>query len=192
MLLDGPTDFNTPSRERERTVARRLRRRTPSRRDIWHLDEVVVTISGRKHWLWRAVDQDGYVLDEIVQMRRGTKAAKRLLTRLLKKQGCPPRRMSTDKLGSYTAAPASDLTEDRASLAHGSEQSSRKFTSAAAPTRVVDPGFRSPGRLQRFTSVFSAVRNLFVPPRSRRSALTTRMHRLAAMTEWKSAACVPV
>ena len=47
--------------------ARRLRRKTPSRRDIWHLDEVVVTIAGQKHWLWRAVDQDGYVLDEIVQ-----------------------------------------------------------------------------------------------------------------------------
>jgi putative transposase len=47
--------------------ARRLRRKAPSRRDIWHLDEVVVTIAGQKHWLWRAVDQDGYVLDEIVQ-----------------------------------------------------------------------------------------------------------------------------
>src|SRR3954452_6832498 len=84
--------------------ARRLRRKTPSRRDIWHLDEVVVTISGQKHWLWRAVDQDGYVLDEVVQTRRDTTAAKRLLRRLLKKQGCPPRRMITDKLGSYAAA----------------------------------------------------------------------------------------
>ncbi len=84
--------------------ARRLRRKTPSPRDIWHLDEVVVMIAGRKHWLWRAVDQDGYVLDEIVQTRRDTKAAKRLLKRLLKKQGCPPRRMITDKLGSYAAA----------------------------------------------------------------------------------------
>ncbi|GEO15347.1 hypothetical protein MAE02_30430 [Microvirga aerophila] len=84
--------------------ARRLRRKAPSRRDIWHLDEVVVTISGQKHWLWRAVDQDGYVLDEIVQTRRDTKAAKRLLKRLLRKQGCPPRRMITDKLGSYAAA----------------------------------------------------------------------------------------
>jgi putative transposase len=84
--------------------ARRLRRKTPNRRDIWHLDEVVVTISGQKHWLWRAVDQDGYVLDEIVQSRRDTKAAKRLLRRLLRKQGCPPRRMITDKLGSYAAA----------------------------------------------------------------------------------------
>jgi putative transposase len=84
--------------------AHRLKRKAPSRRDIWHLDEVVITIAGKKHWLWRAVDQDGYVLDEIVQTRRNTKAAKRLLTRLLKKQGCPPRRMITDKLGSYTAA----------------------------------------------------------------------------------------
>jgi putative transposase len=84
--------------------ARRLRRKTPSRRDIWHLDEVVITIAGQKHWLWRAVDQDGHVLDETVQTRRDTKAAKRLLRRLLKKQGCPPRRMITDKLGSYATA----------------------------------------------------------------------------------------
>ena len=61
--------------------------RKPSGNDVWHLDEVVITIAGRKHWLWRAVDQDGHVLDEIVQNRRDTKAAKRLLTRLLKKQG---------------------------------------------------------------------------------------------------------
>jgi putative transposase len=84
--------------------ARHLRRKTPSRRDVWHLDEVVVTIAGQKHWLWRAVDQAGYVLDEIVQSRRDAKAAKRLLRRLLIKQGCPPHRMITDKLGSYAAA----------------------------------------------------------------------------------------
>ena len=87
-----------------RNYARRLKRKRASRRDIWHLDEVVVTIGGKQHWLWRAVDQEGYILDEIVQTRRDTNAAKRLLTRLLKKQGCPPRRMITDKLGSYAAA----------------------------------------------------------------------------------------
>ncbi len=64
----------------------------------------MVTIAGQKHWLWRAVDQDGYVLDEIVQTRRDTQAAKRLLKRLLKKQGRPSKRMITDKLGSYAAA----------------------------------------------------------------------------------------
>jgi putative transposase len=84
--------------------AHRLRLKRPNCRDIWHLNEVVVTISGQKHWLRWAVDQDGYVLDEIVQSRRDTKAAKRLLKRLLKKQGCPRWRMITNKLGSYAAA----------------------------------------------------------------------------------------
>ena len=64
----------------------------------------MVTIAGQKHWLWRAVDQDGYVLDEIVQRRRDTKAAKRLLKRLLEKQGVAPKRIITDKLASNGAA----------------------------------------------------------------------------------------
>jgi putative transposase len=64
----------------------------------------VISIAGRKYWLLRAVDQDGYVLDEIVQSRRDTKAAKRLLIRPLKKQGIPPKRIITDKLRSYGAA----------------------------------------------------------------------------------------
>ena len=84
--------------------ARRLHRKKPNGSDVWHLDEVVITIADRKHWLWRAVDHDGYVLDEIVQPRRDTKAARRLLTRLLKKQGIAPKRMITDKLRSYGAA----------------------------------------------------------------------------------------
>jgi len=63
-----------------------------------------VLIGGRRHWLWRAVDQDGYVLDEILQSRRNTKAAKRLLIRLMKKQGQVPKRIVTDKLRSYGAA----------------------------------------------------------------------------------------
>lgn len=52
--------------------AKRLRRKKPSPKDIWHLNEAVISIGGRKHWLWRSVDQDGYVLDEIVQIRRNT------------------------------------------------------------------------------------------------------------------------
>jgi putative transposase len=82
----------------------RLRRKRPPRNDIWHLDVLVVSIAGRKHFLWRAVDHDGYVLDEIVENRRNTKAAQRLLKRLLKKQGLAPKRMITDKLRSYGAA----------------------------------------------------------------------------------------
>jgi len=170
--------------------ARRLRRKTPSRRDVWHLDEVVITIAGRKHWLWRAVDQDGYVLDEIVQTRRDTKAAKRLLKRLLKKQGCLPRRMITDKLGSYTAARRQIIP----SVDHRSHKGlNNRAENSHLPLRRREQmmqGFRSPGGLQRFTSVFSAVRNLSVPPRSRRSALATHLHRLNAMAGWKSAAGV--
>ena len=72
--------------------------------DKWHLDEVVISIAGRKHWLWRAVDQHGVVLDMLVQSRRNTKAAKRLLRKLLRRQGMTPRVMITDKLASYAAA----------------------------------------------------------------------------------------
>jgi putative transposase len=170
--------------------ARRLRRKTPSRRDIWHLDEVVITISGQKHWLWRAVDQDGYVLDEVIQSRRDTKAAKRLLKRLLRKQGCPPRRMITDKLGSYAAAQRQVMPE----VEHRSHKGlNNRAENSHLPFRRrerVMQGFQSPRYLQRFVDVFSAVRNLFVPSRFGRSAPAMRLHRLSAMAEWKAAAGV--
>src|SRR3954464_4579408 len=81
-----------------------IRRPLPRPGDTWHLDEVVITIAGQKHWLWRAVDQDGIVLDVLVQSRRDQRAAKRLLRRLLKRQCRAPRVMITDKLASYGAA----------------------------------------------------------------------------------------
>jgi putative transposase len=87
-----------------REIANGIRRRAPRRGDKWHLDEVVLKIAGRKQYLWRAVDQDGFVLEVLVQSRRDTKAAKRLLRKLLKKQGRAPRVMMTDKLKSYGAA----------------------------------------------------------------------------------------
>src|ERR671912_2700413 len=67
--------------------ANQVRRRLPAAGDKWHLDEVVITIAGKKHWLWHAVDQDGIVLDILVQSRRDKRAAKRLLRKLLRKQG---------------------------------------------------------------------------------------------------------
>src|SRR5881396_2543543 len=82
--------------------ANEIRRRLPRAGDKWHLDEVQIRIAGEKHWLWRAVDQDGVVLDVLVQSRRDKKAAKRLLRKLLKKQGRAPRVMITDKLVSYS------------------------------------------------------------------------------------------
>src|ERR687884_856030 len=84
--------------------ANEIRRRLPRAGDKWHLDEVVITVAGTKHWLWRAVDQHGLVLDVLVQSRRDAKAAKRLLRKLLKRQRRAPRVMITDKLASYPAA----------------------------------------------------------------------------------------
>ncbi|TAU46483.1 IS6 family transposase (plasmid) [Rhizobium ruizarguesonis] len=166
--------------------AKQLRRKKPSRKDIWHLDEVVISIGGQKHWLWRAVDQDGYVLDEIVQTRRDTKAAKRLLVRLLKKQGLSPKRIITDKLRSYGAAKRDVMP----AVEHRSHKGlNNRAENSHVPLRKRErmmQGFRSVGGLQRFISVFSAVRNLFVAPHQRHPALATHIHRIRAMAQWKA------
>ena len=88
-----------------RQFAKYIRSRSSrSSGDKWHLDEAVVVIRGQRHWLWRAVDQDGFVLDVLVQSCRNAKAARRLMRKLLKRQESSPRVMITDKLGSYGAA----------------------------------------------------------------------------------------
>src|ERR687883_954336 len=84
--------------------ASQIRRRLPCPGDKWHLDEVAIKIAGVQHWLWRAVDQTGVVLDVLVQSRRDKRAAKRLLRKLLKRQCRAPRVMITGKLASYAAA----------------------------------------------------------------------------------------
>lgn len=90
-----------------RKLAHHLRRRSRGNfADKWHLDEIVVSIKGKKYWLWRAVDANGYVLDALLQSRRNKKAAVRLMRKLLKSQGLTPRVMVTDKLRSYCAAKA--------------------------------------------------------------------------------------
>ena len=77
-------------------IARNLRqtRSTPS--DHWHLDEMVIVIRGKRHWLWRAVDNEGEVLDFLVQPKRNARAALKLIRKLLKKQGWPPTQIVTD------------------------------------------------------------------------------------------------
>jgi putative transposase len=77
--------------------ADKIRQRAPARSDKWHMDEVVVSIAGEQRWLWRAVDQKGFVLDVLVQRRRDAQAARRLMKRLLKSANTPPRVMTTDK-----------------------------------------------------------------------------------------------
>src|SRR3954449_9140104 len=83
--------------------ARNLRRARPRPADTWHLDEMVVSVQGRRMYLWRAVAAEGEVLDLLVQPRRDKTAAVRLLRKLIKKQGCAPTVLVTDKLRSYAA-----------------------------------------------------------------------------------------
>ncbi len=85
-------------------IARRLRRCRPRPSNRWHLNEMVVRIAGERMYLWRAVDHEGEVLDMLVQRRRDTPAALRLMRKLLKKQGFAPKLLVTDKLRSYASA----------------------------------------------------------------------------------------
>ena len=85
-------------------IARRLRRCRPRPSDRWHLDEMVVRIDGKRMYLWRAVDHEGEVLYMLVQRRRDSRAASRLMRKLLKKQGFAPKLLVTDKLRSYGSA----------------------------------------------------------------------------------------
>ena len=84
--------------------AKEIRRRQPRPGDTWFLDEVFITIGGRRHYLWRAVDQEGDVLDILVQKHRDKRAAKRFFRKLLKGLCHAPRRIVTDKLRSYGSA----------------------------------------------------------------------------------------
>ncbi len=84
--------------------AKRIKSRSENPSPIWHLDEVYTKINGKMVYLWRAVDDEGTVLDIVVQRRRNTKAAMRLLRKLLRNQGIKPKQIVTDRLGSYGAA----------------------------------------------------------------------------------------
>jgi putative transposase len=144
--------------------ANQIRRRIPAVGDKWHLDEVVITIAGEKHWLWRAVDQHGIVLDVLVQSRHNAKAAKRLLRKLLKKQRIAPRVMITDKLASYGAA----KREIMPSVEHRQHRGlNNRAENSHQPTRRrerVMKRFKSAGQAQRFLSVHDQVANLFRRP----------------------------
>jgi putative transposase len=120
--------------------ARRLKRKAPTRHDVWHLDEVVISINGEKRYLWRAVDQEGYVLDEIVQIHRNTKAAQRLLTRLLRKQGRPPKRIVTDKLASYGTARRKIMPKVEHRSHKGLNNRAGEFPCSHPETRMDDAG----------------------------------------------------
>jgi putative transposase len=143
------------------TFANQIRRRLPRVGDKWHLDEVVIEIGGKAHWLWRAVDQHGIVLDVLVQSRRDAKAAKRLLRKLLKRQGRAPRVMITDKLASYPAA-KKDLMPGVAHRRH--KGLNNRAENSHQPTRRRErqmKRFKSSGKAQRFLSAHDPIHNLF-------------------------------
>jgi putative transposase len=169
-------------------IARNLRRRQTRPGDIWYLDEVVVKCAGEKFWLWRAVDQYGTVLEEILQKRRDKWAARRVLVALMKRYGFAPKRIITDKLRSYSAAKA-DVAPG---LDHWSHNGlNNRAENSHLPFRERErtmEGHRSPGALQRFVSMRSATRNCFSVPSRRRGAQTIRYHRLEAFDAWNIAA----
>ena len=164
--------------------ANQIRRRLPRPGDKWHLDEVVLKIAGVKHWLWRAVDQSGVVLDVLVQRRRDKQAAKRLLRKLLKRQMRPPRVMITDKLGSYGAA----KREIMPGVEHRQHKGlNNRAENSHQPTRRRErqmKRFKSAGQAQRFLSAHDQINNLFHLRRDHLPASEYRAARERAFEMW--------
>ena len=164
--------------------ANHIRRRMPAPGDKWHLDEVAAKIAGKKHWLWRAVDRDGIVLDILVQSRRDKAAAKRLLRKLLKKQMRPPRVMITDKLPSYGAA----KKEIMPGVEHRKHKGlNNRAENSHQPTRRRErqmKRYKSPRHAQRFLSAHDGINNLFHLRRHRLPAAQYRAARAQAFQAW--------
>src|SRR3954451_11000424 len=164
--------------------ANQIRRRLPCAGDKWHLDEVVIKIAGVKHWLWRAVDQTGMVLDVLVQSRRDKQAAKRLLRTLLKKQMRPPRVMITDKLASYGAAKREIMPR----VEHRQHKGlNNRAENSHQPTRRRERQmklFKSAGQAQRFLSAHDQINNLFRLRRDHLPADQYRAARTQAFQTW--------
>jgi transposase-like protein len=168
-------------------IARRLRQRRPQPSRRWHLDEMVVRIASRRMYLWRAVDDEGEILDMLVQRRRDTRAALRLMRKLLKKQGFAPKLLVTDKLRSYSSA----FRHLRLTCPH--QQGLRKNNRAENSHQVVRrqerkmQRFKSARSAQRFLSIHAAVHNTFNVQRHLVSRSTLRKLRAEATRQWKGA-----
>ena len=175
------------------TYAKRIKSRSEPPSPVWHLDEVYTNINGKMVYLWRAVDDEGTVLDVVIQYRRNTKAATRLLRKLLRNQGIKPKRIVTDRLGSYGAAlkllglkelhDVGGRKNNRAECSHvpvrRRERKSQKF--------------RSVRNAQKLLSAHSQIYNLFNLRRHLISRNTLRKFRQKANLEWNfvtASACV--
>ena len=170
--------------------ARRLRRRRGRMGDTWHLDEVFVKIQGRQQYLWRAVDEDGDAIDVLVQSRRTRRAAIRFFRKLLKGQGCVPRRLITDKLRSYPAACRTVMP----SVVHRTDRyANNRAEVSHQPTRERERQmrrFKSAAHTQRFLSVHGPIQNLFRVGRHLLRAVHHRLLRTRAFGVWREVTCV--
>jgi transposase-like protein len=168
-------------------IARRLRRYRLRPSDRWHLDEMVVRIAGKQMYLWRAVDHEGEVLDMLVQRRRDSRAALRLMRKLLRKQGFAPKLLVTDKLRSYASA------FRRLGLTCRHEQGLRmnnRAENSHQPVRRRErklQRFKSARSAQCFLSMHAAVHNTFNLQRHLVSRSTLRIFRAEAAAQWSNA-----
>ena len=173
------------------TYANGLRRKSPRSGDRRHLDEVFLKINGRLHYLWRAVDQDGDVLDILVQRHRDKKAAKKFFRKLLKGLQYVPNMIITDKLRSYSAARAEVLP----SVAHCQDKwQNNRAENSHQPTRLRERlmrRFKSVGHAQRFLSAFGIITSHF---RVGRHSCTARAYRALIkrrFADWEQVVSAP-
>jgi putative transposase len=167
--------------------ARRLKRKHQGYGDTFFIDEVFVKINGKQHYLWRAVDQDGDVVDVYLQAKRDGAAARRFFKRLLRSSGGEPRKIVTDKLRSYPVAHRDVIPEST----HVTDQyANNRAEQSHEATRVRERGmrrFKSIGQAQRFVTSHAALQNLFNLGRHLVRAQHYRDLRVAAFGEWSRA-----
>jgi putative transposase len=166
---------------------RRLKRKHRGYGDVFYIDEVFVKINGRRHYLWRAVDQDGEVVDVFLQAKRDGAAAKRFFRRLLRSHGGEPRKIVTDKLRSYGVAHRELILD---AIHDNSQYVNNRAEQSHEPTRVrerVMRKFKSIKQAQRFLGAHAAVSNLFNLGRHKVRAQHYRDLRVSAFAEWSRA-----
>ena len=171
--------------------ANRLRRRRPRPGDKWPLDAVFITIDGVTHYLWRAVDQAGKVLDILVQSRRDKQAAKQFFRRLLKDLAYVPRVLITDKLASDSAARREVLP----SVEHRRHKGlNNRAEHSHQPTRERERRmrrFKRPGHAQRFLAAYGPIAAHFRPRRHRLTAAAYRQTRAERFATWRTVTGIP-
>ena len=167
-----------------RIYARRLKRRHKGYGDTFYIDEIFVKINGKQQYLWRAVDQDGEVIDVFIQSRRDGAAAKRFFKRLLRRQGEEPRQIVTDKLRSYGVAQRELIPE---TIHNTAQYANNRAELSHQPARVrerVMRRFKSAAQAQRFLNIHAAVYNLFNLGRHLVRAKHYRKLRIDAFGQW--------